>query len=69
MMHIRRMMALLMCLFLLPVTALAQSQRLPLQDAHKATYKKNSDYNTNYSTLSFFVFLSKICRSYCVIGV
>lgn len=43
MMHIRRMMALLMCLFLLPVTALAQSQRLPLQDAHKATYKKNSE--------------------------
>ena len=38
--HIRRMMALLMCLFLLPVTALAQSQRLPLQDAHKVTYKQ-----------------------------
>ena len=43
MMHIRRMMALLMCLFLLPVTALAQSQRLPLQDAHKVTYKSRSE--------------------------
>ncbi len=38
--HIRRMMALLMCLFLLPVTAQGESQRLPLQDAHKVTYKQ-----------------------------
>ena len=42
MMHIRRMIALLMCLFLLPVTTLAESQRLPLQTAHQVTYTMHS---------------------------
>ena len=41
--HIRRMMALLMCLFLLPVTAWSESQRLPLQDTHKVSYKQRSE--------------------------
>ena len=47
--HIRRMMALLMCLFLLPVTALAQSQRLPLQDAHKVTLTQLGEQQPNGS--------------------
>ena len=41
-MHIRRMIALLMCLFLLPVTAFADSQRLPLQEAHQVSYAMHS---------------------------
>ena len=41
--HIRRMMALLMCLVLLPVTAWSESQRLPLQDTHKVSYKQRSE--------------------------
>ena len=47
--HIRRMMALLMCLFLLPMTALAQSQRLPLQDAHKVTLTQLGEQQPNGS--------------------
>ena len=36
--HIRRMIALLMCLLLMPVMAVAESQKLPLQAAHRVTY-------------------------------
>ena len=47
--HVRRMLALLMCLFLLPVTAWSESQRLPLQAAHKVTYKHRSAEQGNGS--------------------
>ncbi|MDD6050745.1 MAG: polysaccharide deacetylase family protein [Clostridiales bacterium] len=45
--HIRKTLALLMCLFLLPFNALAQSRQLPLQDAHRVTLtqKKNTMAN------------------------
>lgn len=41
-MHIRRMIALLMCLLLMPVMAVAESQKLPLQAAHRVTYAMHS---------------------------
>lgn len=40
--HIRRMIALLMCLFLVPVMGIAESQKLPLQAAHRVTYVMES---------------------------
>ena len=45
--HIRRITALLMCLFLLPVTALADSQRLPLQPAHQVELTKQAEQTVN----------------------
>ena len=47
--HIRKWLALLMCLFLLPVTALAESQRLPLQDAHRVTLTQLGEQQRNGS--------------------
>lgn len=47
--HIRKWLALLMCLFLLPVTALAESQRLPLQDAHRVTLTQLGEQQPNGS--------------------
>ena len=47
--HIRKWLALLMCLFLLPVTALADSQRLPLQDAHRVTLTQLGEQQSNGS--------------------
>lgn len=40
--HIRRITALLMCLFLLPAAALAESQKLPLQEAHRVVYTRRT---------------------------
>ncbi|MBQ3157541.1 MAG: polysaccharide deacetylase family protein [Clostridia bacterium] len=45
--HIRRIIALLMCLLLLPVTAGAQSRQLPLQDAHRVTLKQSAEQTMN----------------------
>nr|MBR4279668.1 polysaccharide deacetylase family protein [Clostridia bacterium] len=47
--HIRKWLALLMCLFLLPATALAESQRLPLQDAHKVKLTQLAEKRPNGS--------------------
>ena len=49
--HIRRMLALLMCLFLLPAGTLAESQRLPLQDAHKVTLTQLGEQQANGSAV------------------
>jgi len=49
MMHIRRMIAWLMCLFLLPVWASAASQELPLQDAHRVTMEQLGEKQKNGS--------------------
>ena len=47
--HIRKWLALLMCLFLLPVMATAESLRLPLQDAHKVTLTQLGEQQANGS--------------------
>ena len=47
--HIRKWLALLMCLFLLPVTAQAESQRLPLQAAHQVTMTQLGEKQKNGS--------------------
>lgn len=47
--HIRKWLALLMCLFLLPMTVCAESQRLPLQDAHKVTLTQLGEQQANGS--------------------
>lgn len=47
--HLRRMLALLACLLLLPVCAGAESQRLPLQAAHQTTLKQHSRVQSNGS--------------------
>lgn len=47
--HIRKWLALLMCLFLLPVTASAESQRLPLQDAHRVKLTQLGEQQANGS--------------------
>lgn len=47
--HIRRMIALLMCLFLLPLTALAEGEKLPLQDAHRVTLTQLGEAQQNGS--------------------
>lgn len=49
--HIRRMLALLMCLFLLPVTANAEGDKLPLQDAHRVTMTLKSETQKNGSAV------------------
>ena len=49
MMHIRRMMALLMCLFLLPAAAVGESMRLPLQEAHQVTLTQLGEQQKNGS--------------------
>ena len=45
--HIRKTLALLMCLFLLPIWAGAESQRLPLQDAHRVTLTQSGGAMAN----------------------
>ena len=45
--HIRRLIAGLMCLFLLPVTAMAESQQLPLQDAHRVKLTQLGEQQIN----------------------
>ncbi len=45
--HLRRMLAWLMCLFLLPAFAGAQSQQLPLQDAHRVSMTQKSQKQKN----------------------
>lgn len=47
--HIRRLIAGLMCLFLLPAWACAESQRLPLQDAHRVTLTQLGETQKNGS--------------------
>lgn len=47
--HIRNMLALLMCLFLLPAWAGAESQKLPLQDAHRVTMTQLGENQQNGS--------------------
>lgn len=48
--HIRKLLVL-MCLFLLPVTALAESQRLPRQDAHKVKLTQLGEQQKNGSAV------------------
>lgn len=52
--HIRKMLALLMCLFLLPVSATAESEKLPLQDAHRVTMTKKNETQKNGSTVQLW---------------
>lgn len=47
--HIRKWLALLMCLFLLPVLASAESERLPLQYAHKVSLTQLGGQQSNGS--------------------
>lgn len=47
--HIRRMLALLMCLFLMPVWASAASQALPVQEAHRVTMEQLGEKQKNGS--------------------
>lgn len=47
--HLRKMLALLLCLLLLPMCAGAESQRLPLQEAHQTTLKQQSKVQSNGS--------------------
>ena len=49
--HIRRMLVLLMCLFLLPACTLAESRRLPLQEAHKVTLTQLGEQQKNGSAV------------------
>ncbi|MGN1367892.1 MAG: polysaccharide deacetylase family protein [Aristaeellaceae bacterium] len=47
--HIRKMLALLMCLFLLPAWANAESRQLPLQSAHRVTLTQLGEKQANGS--------------------
>ena len=49
--HLRSMLALLMCLFLLPTCAGAESRQLPLQDAHRVTMTQRSREQPNGATV------------------
>ena len=48
--HIRRMIAVLMCLFMLPAFAQAEAG-LPLQDAHRATLEQTETKQRNGSSV------------------
>lgn len=47
--HIRKLLALLMCLFLLPVPANAEGEKLPLQEAHRVTMTQLGENQKNGS--------------------
>ena len=49
-----QMLALLLCLFLLPAAAFAEGEKLPLQDAHRVTLKQNTTVQSNGSTVYFW---------------
>lgn len=49
--HIRRCIALLMCLFLLPVTAFAAGEKLPLQQAHQVSVTQTETKQKNGSSV------------------
>ncbi len=49
--HLRQMLALLLCLFLVPMTAQAEGEKLPLQDAHRVKMKQVSKSQSNGSTV------------------
>ncbi len=47
--HFRQMLALLLCLFLVPVTVQAEGEKLPLQEAHRVNMKQLSTTQRNGS--------------------
>lgn len=49
--HLRRCIALLMCLFLLPVTVQAEGEKLPLQDVHRVKMTQRSEQQKNGSSV------------------
>jgi len=49
--HIRKLLVMLMCLFLMPLYAGAEAEKLPLQDAHRATLKQQNKTQQNGSVV------------------